>query len=214
MDGYELWKLKQLAYGDGSQEESFSKSLLTPENFMDFYNKGWEYEDNGACVVFTGKQFVCLKNAKDGQQGHMFSFARIHRAMVDNDDVNITMSDAAKIVSRQDKHYLTLTFEVEKGKRGPMYKCIRVFYRGPLSREEFASFQAFYDQFSEIIKKCGFNLWVNDVNKNEEIEIHDIDTLRDFLESTIDDEKVPYVAPVGEKIVGVSNGLTIEEQIR
>lgn len=205
-DQYILWKRKHEAYGVPGYDNHFSESLLTPDNFMKYYYNGEKYTDNGAVVVFTGKQYISVINANDGQQGHMHTYGRIYNAM-NGIYSDITFAESARLMGYVEKKYPSLTFEAENKLS---YKCIRMYFNDSISSEEFASFETFYNQFADIIRNLGFRIWVsNQKGDKEDINVHNnIDELRDFLKSKISSDKVSYELPGGEQIVGVSNNYT------
>lgn len=204
-NSFDDYTLETDAYGDGGDDFSFGDSLINSQyDFVRYYQNATKYSENGATVVFTGKQFVFLKNGNDGQQGHVFSFARTYLAL-QGDHSELGFTDACRVESNNDKKYMTMTFEAEGGPGHEIYKSIRFYPRIPLSPQEYASFELFCSIYGDVIKKCQFPFFVYDKVSKETLDIYDLDTLCEFLRNNIDEKAVPYENPKGERIVGVSN---------
>ena len=206
LDTYELYKYRQLGYGAGEDKQDISNRLIkTPEDFENYHRNYKVNDQNGATVVFTGKQFIFSKNPNEGQKGHVYAFAETYLAM-ENDKSSINFNEACWIAAREDKKYLRMTIEDEQYKRIP-YRCVRVYiHDAKISPGELASFKAFNDQFGYLITKHGFSFFVRNDGENEQIDITSMDNLLGYLESITDENKEAYVNPKGEEIIGCPNG--------
>ncbi len=206
LDSYELFRIKKEAYGDGTNNQNIDEDLIkNVYDFARFYENGKEYSENGATVVFTGKQYIFLKNGDNGQQGHVNSFARIYLAM-EGDNSKLSFIEACRVAGERDRKYLRMTFEAEDGKYRDMYKSIRVFFYGEISQEELASFKAFYDQYEPIIDTIQFSYFVRDEKTKSGADVRSMEELYEYLKTIVDENKVPYESPRGELIIGTSNG--------
>ena len=202
IDGYDTYQLIKKSYGEEKACETIDDCLIkTPYDFIRFYENGKKNKENGATVVFTGKQFIFLKNGNNGKESHAFSFARTFLAM-EGVVCPLSFNEAFNINYERNKKYLKLTIEAEDGINQPMYRWIRVYMNGPISQEEMASFQNFYDQFSDVIRKGIFCFCVRDDLLQKDLDIKDIDMLLEYLKCNVDPNKKPYISSKGEKIIG------------
>lgn len=223
MNSYSQYKISNNSHGNGDYEEPFDERLINTQfdfiRFVENRNNLNENEresrtrENGACVVFTGKQFVFLKNNNNGRSGHLGCFARIFVTMEGKDiPLAIGLGKASSIVAPLEKKYLTMTFEADQTKPREFYHSIRFYINGTISQEEFNSFKCFYDKFADIIGEFPFTFFVYDysVNKSNQ-NFTNMEQLLTFLESRIDPNKKAFVNPNGEKNVGCP---TSTEQIQ
>lgn len=208
-DTYKMYKLREKVFGDGKYDDIRSRLIRTPADFDDFHRKAENKIDiqNGATVVFTGKQFIFAKTPNDGEKGHGNSFAETYLAMQGSYG-DISFTDACRLTAVYDKKYLIMTFEDEKYD-GKAYKEIRLWIpEDGISNAELASFQAFFDRFAPSIRKYGYSFFVRRVGKDEDIDINSIVNLFEYLKyiCLVSDKKEAYIDPKGEQIVGCSNG--------
>ncbi len=206
MDSYKVYSIANESFGDGIKEEPIEDRLIkTKYDFARYVEYGKDNNQNGAVVVFTGKQYVFLKNNDNGRAGHVGCFARAYLEM-EGDHRNLKFSQANYEVCIREKNYATMTFEAEMPSPGEHYYAIRFFFHGTISPAEFASFQSFYDEFADTIKTLPFTFFVRDDLNGQQFIINNIDHLLEILKTKVDYNKEPYVSPKGELIVGNPNG--------
>ena len=205
MDSYNTYQLSKNSFGNGDFEEPVEDRLInTIYDFSRYIEYGRKNDQNGACIVFTGKQFVFLKNNNGGRAGHAGCFARIYLEM-EGDHRPLTYNESIRVIAPRERNYLTMTFEAEMQKPGVIYYQVRLFINGSISPQELSSFQSFYDQFAGIISKIPFGFFVSDVEKQETFNLDNLDELLEFLKQRTDYNKQPYVSPNGEQIIGCPN---------
>ena len=211
IDSYETFKLKEKAYGCGEKEEIKEKVedriIDSVDKFIKFCENGSKKDQNGAVVVFTGDQFVFLRNDNGGAKGHYYAFADAYMAM-EGTSGELDFEGTRRYISYRKQYYLRIAIECESWKNVKMYKWVRFFKDfESISPSELASFQAFYDIFGEAIDKKGFGIWVNDNSNNKSFECSSMSGLLEYLKTQCNPNKEAYVSPKGERIVGCPNGL-------
>lgn len=206
LDSYALYKLKKIVYGDNVRDDDIRNRLIkTPEDFEVYHSKFDVNNQNGATVVFTGKQYVFAKNSSDGQNGHIYCFAETYLAMMGDHSV-ISFNEANRIKAYRDKKYFRMTLEDEQYRKIP-YRWVRAYIpEKSISPGELASFQAFYDQFADSITKHNFSFFVRNEELDQDVNVGNIDRLLEYLKFIVDEKKEAYVDPAGEQIVGCPNG--------
>lgn len=207
LNSYDQYKLTNEAYGiDEDNLTDSYRIMTTPEDFIGFFKRKGDGSDNGAILILTGKQYIFRINGKNGRQGHIFSFAKSYLEM-EGKQSELTLAEASRITINRENNYINFTIEAETSDNGYLYK--NIFANIPLkgiSREEFESFKIFYNTFKEVIEKAHFNFDVR--VRGEIIHIDGIDGLYHYLESIINDKKASFEYKDGEKIIGVSNGIS------
>lgn len=206
LDDYELNMLMHESFGT-RHDSSLEDTLINNQyEFIRFYEEGLKYQNNGAYLIITDKQFIFSKNGEDGKQGHMLSIVKTFLELQGKKN-DVTLLESSRMYPEYDKNYLIFSFEVEKDQKSrSLEKRMRTQINRPLSPKEYLSFKTFYDIYGQIIDKCGFEFNIWDTKTHKYVPIKSIHKLLDYLSLNVDEEVKTPTLKGGEKILGVSNG--------
>lgn len=204
LDSYQTNNLVKTSFGTRTNDNLEDNIINGHLSFVRCYEEALRKEEFGAFVIITGNQYIFAKCYDDGEQGHMISVTKAFLEL-EGKNSDISVLQASKIYSNYAKKFLILELEMRKDEiNRRREKIIRANLNQPtISNEEYESFKRFFEEYNEVISKCGFSYSIWDKESGKILPVKNIYHLDELLKSVVDSNTKPNELENGEKIVGV-----------
>lgn len=204
LDSYQTNNLVKSSFGTKTNDHLEDNIINGPLSFARCYEEALQKKEFGAFLIITGNQYIFAKCYDDGDQGHMISVTKAFLEL-EGKNTDISVLEASRIYSSYAKKFLILELEIRKDEMSRKRdKYIRAnLNQSNLSPEEYQSFKRFFEEYQDVISKCGFNYSIFDKKSGKILPIKNIFHLNTLLESVVDENTKAPNLENSEKIVGI-----------
>ena len=198
--------------GGGSNYNFELEPLINNFSFIDFISEGieYQYDDYGAFLVITDKQYIIGYNAGFGVGGHHSAFARVFKDICGGGTIN-NDRDMVRLCSSCKSNFLIARIVFEKV-YDDCVGCIRFIYpKDGITAEQFTVFEKFYEDYNKEISLTVRRYGIRKFNVCYEYSVgtgtkrpnisDSLDNFRDFIRYWINPDKKVDIS--SERIIGV-----------